>query len=65
MICASVCLLLLISPSPESEDHTQFRADLGEQVTITSAEIRRDVVNTAQISYPWTIILSNLNPTFG
>jgi hypothetical protein len=26
-------LLLLISPSPESENHTQFRADLGAQVT--------------------------------
>src|SRR5580704_405134 len=32
MICASVCLLLPISPSPESENHTQFCADPREQV---------------------------------
>src|ERR1700691_5721755 len=33
MICASVCLLLPIPSSPESENHTQFCADPGEQVT--------------------------------
>jgi hypothetical protein len=35
MICASVCLLLPIPPSPESKNHTQFCADLGVQVTAT------------------------------
>src|ERR1039458_4946536 len=33
MICASVCLLLPISSSPESENHTQFCADPGGQVS--------------------------------
>jgi hypothetical protein len=34
MICASVCLLLPISSSPESENHTQFCADPGGQVSV-------------------------------
>jgi hypothetical protein len=32
-------LLLLISPSPESENHTQSRADLGEQVNAPALRI--------------------------
>jgi len=36
MICASVCLLLPMPSSPESENHTQFCADPGGQVTTTN-----------------------------